>query len=128
MTHEWMEYFRAPDTNIDKALQYPSMESNECISTCPDTKGVMTFCLWKVPITMTMTGFQDFIDRFTRGYATSKCYAVDAAMGNQNLDPRGYKIRNQFCQWAESGLPRCTNAVVCASSRHRCRRMGEDHG
>jgi len=58
MTHEWMEYFRAPDTNIDKALQYPSMESNECISTCPDTKGVMTFCLWKVPITMTMTGFQ----------------------------------------------------------------------
>lgn len=90
---KWMDIMGADDMNIDKALQYPEFEGNACILACNDTSGTFTICLWQVPIHMTKKEFQEFMDRFTCGYATNTVYAVEGTIGAQNLDPREF-VRN----------------------------------
>ena len=55
--NKWKELLGADDMNVDKGVQYPEWEGNECLLTCPTTNG-MTFCLWRTPNYATIQEFQ----------------------------------------------------------------------
>jgi len=49
----------------------------------------MTLCLWQQG-DLSEDEFQAFIDRFTQGLCTNKCYYVVDSLGVSGLTPRGY--------------------------------------
>jgi hypothetical protein len=46
---QFMQLYADEDMTVDKALQHPDWEGNECLLTCNSADGDWTCCLWKAP-------------------------------------------------------------------------------
>eukprot|EP00804_Cyclotella_cryptica_P005577 CCRYP_003065-RB/>CCRYP_003065-RB protein AED:0.09 eAED:0.09 QI:73/0.66/0.75/1/0.66/0.5/4/73/266 len=85
----FMQLYAEEGMTVDKALQHPDWEGNECLLTCSSVDGDWTCCLWKAP-NKTLQEFQGFIDRFTGDAVTNKTYVVEGGFGLKHLNTRGY--------------------------------------
>ena len=151
---DWIEVLGAEDMTVDKGMQYPEWEGNECLLSCPDTNGLMTFCLWNAKGYMTSTEFQgascsvcrcviSYYEPNKIVYQSKRVYwSLYWWIVYQQMLRRHWRLWNQepwlprLHSWLHAGQPGqdpawlswCPHAMVLPLSHYRRRKLEDDVG